>query len=426
MKFYSTNNRDLEADMQTAILEGLAPDGGLYYPQNINAFTAQELSDLKGKDLKYVAYHTLYKWFGNDIPEDKIKDIVNKASDFDIPIVAVSHQTLIELFHGPTMAFKDVAAKYLAQIMSFYLQKKQSHVNLLVATSGDTGGAIAQGFANVDNINVYVLFPKGKVSKLQEEQLTRVADNVISLEIDGVFDDCQHMVKKAFVDADLQHLNMTSANSISVGRIIPQIIYYVYAYAHSDSENIEFTIPSGNFGNLTAALFAKSMGIPITKLHAATNQNDLVVKYYNTGDYTPQQTISTLSNAMDVGNPSNFARILQYFDHDHSNFAKVIDAHKVSDQETIDTILEVYQSHGYLLDPHTAVAWTIANRINTNNNFIVSTASPIKFAQEIKNATGIDLDDSEQIAKLQSNDKRKKSLSNEYSAFKDFLQTNAK
>jgi threonine synthase len=421
MNFYSTNNLIQRANLETAILQGLAPDGGLYYPSIIPQFSQKELQDLKNQNLKYIAYQTISKWFGEDITKEDIDTIVRSASDFDIPLIKVGDQDVMELFHGPTMAFKDVAAKYLAQFMSHYLSQKGKSINLLVATSGDTGGAIAQGFANVSGVNVYILFPKGKVSALQEEQLTRVADNVTSIELPAVFDDCQAMVKQAFNDPDLQYLNLTSANSISVGRIIPQIIYYIYAYAQLAKDEIEFTIPSGNFGNITAALFAKKMGIPITKLHAATNANDAVVNYFNSGKYNPLETKATLSNAMDVGNPSNFARILHYFDNDHKKFLEVIDAKSISDKETIETITKVYAKYKYLLDPHTAVAWNYAEQINHNNNVIVSTASPIKFSSEIYRTTGIEIDDSLEISKLQAVPKRKTVLNNSYKEFKDFL-----
>ncbi len=329
----------------------------------------------------------------------------------------------MELFHGPTLAFKDVAAKCLAQLLSFYLKKRQQHSLILVATSGDTGGAVAQGFAGVDNVKVIVLYPKGKVSQLQEQQLTRVADNILPLEVEGVFDDCQTLVKTALNDPELTHLPLTSANSINIGRLLPQIIHYVYAYGQLQRP-LQFIVPSGNMGNVTAGILAMGMGLPIESFLLACNSNDPALDYYRTGIYKPKPTKPTLSNAMDIGNPSNFTRILEYFGHDHKKFCEKVIVDSVDDPTTIATIKSVYQKYGYLLDPHTAVAWSAAEKQRSNNNLmqvIISTAAPVKFAAEIAKAAGISINPSKVLSKLSSKPKKFK-LKNDYHQFKNIIE----
>ncbi|MBI4652642.1 threonine synthase [Candidatus Kuenenbacteria bacterium] len=321
------------------------------------------------------------------------------------------------------MAFKDIAARSLALLLSWALEKDNKKATIVVATSGDTGGAVAHGFGNVKNINVIILYPKNKISQLQEEQLTRVAPNVFSVEVNGVFDNCQSLVKKTFVDPDLKKLNLSSANSISVGRLIPQIIYYVYAYSLIKEQNIEFVVPCGNFGNVCAGIMARSMGLPFNKFVIVNNLNDPVLKYYQTEKFIPQPTVQTLSNAMDIGNPSNFTRILEIFKHDYFEFKKVIQVLKVTDEETIATIKKVYFKYNYLLDPHTAVAWNGAQQTTKNQNIkvILSTASPVKFASIIKQHTGIKVDDSQAIKELTKIPKRKLEIKNDYQELKKIL-----
>jgi threonine synthase len=426
MKFYSTKNKSHIVNFREAITKGLAPDGGLYYPVSIPKFSSTELKDLNRNSLQEVATKILKKWLGDEIDDLSISKIVNEASNFPIPIVEVGDKKILEVFHGPTMAFKDVAARYLARFMNYFLAQSGEKIKILVATSGDTGGAIAHGFGGVENIEVYVLYPKGKVSKLQEEQLTRVQSNIFPIEVAGFFDDCQKMVKQALVDSDLSEFNLTTANSISVGRLIPQMIYYAYSYAQLNQTNIEATVPSGNLGNLTAGLFAREMGIPIKKFIVATNLNDSVVRYFNSGIFEVKQTIETLSNAMDIGNPSNFDRILELFGHSHTKFIKNIIASKVTDKETIQSILEVYREHNYLLDPHTAVGWTASEKFGNSDStqLLISTASPTKFAEEIRQNTGIDVNDQEEIKKLKINPSKKIEISNNYHEFKSILLDN--
>ena len=408
-------------------MRGLAPDGGLYFPDQFPRFSADEIAKLRGASLSEVAYRTFLPWLYEEIDLDAIRQIATEAQNFPIVLREVGEFFVLELFHGPTLAFKDVAAQNLPRLMSYFLQKTGQRITLLVATSGDTGGAIAHGFSNIPNIELFVLFPKGRVSALQEEQLTRVASNVHPVEVDGVFDDCQAIVKRAFNDPALAHLRLTSANSISIGRLLPQIIYYIYTYAQLQREDIEFIVPSGNFGNLTGGLFAREMGMPFSSFIAATNSNDSAVRYMATGEYKPLPTIQTLSNAMDVGNPSNFVRILELFDHDYKQVCNVLQAYQLSDEETISTIQRVWHEHGYLLDPHTAVGWLVAERYGDPEmkRVIVATAAPVKFAQEIEKTAGIAIDDSAEIARLRQLPQRKNSIPNDYTAFTELLLRSA-
>ncbi len=426
INYYSTNHDAPTVSFREALFRGLAPDGGLYFPTAFPKFSPDEIDDLRGASLKEVAYRVMAKWFGSEIDDAAIRKIANDAQNFPIPMHKVGDLHILELFHGPTRAFKDVAAQNLPRLMSHFLQQEQREITLLVATSGDTGGAIAHGFSDVPNINVVVLFPKGRVSALQEEQLTRVADNVIPVEVDGVFDDCQAMVKRAFNDEALAGLNLTSANSISIGRLIPQIIYYVYVYAVLGHDDIQFIIPSGNFGNLTGGLFAREMGLPFNHFIAATNVNDAAVRYIETAQYAPRETTATLSNAMDVGNPSNFVRVLELFEHDYEAVRDVLQAARVDDATTIQTLCEVYENEKYLLDPHTAVGWRVAQDLGDSEmtRVLVATAAPVKFAGEIRDAAGIEVDNSAEIAALQKRSKRKLTIPNEYEALVQILQHN--
>ena len=421
--YYSTNHRSPVVTFEQALLRGLAPDGGLYFPDQFPRFSAEEIAKLRGASLEEVAYRTLLPWLYEEIDFTALRQIAHEAQNFPIVLRQVGEFYILELFHGPTLAFKDVAAQNLPRLMSYFLQKTGQRITLLVATSGDTGGAIAHGFSNIPNIELFVLFPKGRVSALQEEQLTRVASNVHPIEVDGVFDDCQAMVKRAFNDPALAHLHLTSANSISIGRLLPQIIYYIYTYAQLQREDIEFIVPSGNFGNLTGGLFAREMGLPFSSFIAATNRNDSAVRYLATGEYHPLPTIQTLSNAMDVGNPSNFVRILELFDHNYEQVREVLQAYQVSDEETVSTIQRVWQEHGYLLDPHSAVGWLVAEQHSDPDlkRVIVATASPIKFAQEIEKTAGIAIDDSAEIDQLRQHPQRKNSIANDYAALTELL-----
>lgn len=423
MMFYSLNQNSAAVSFKQALLAGLAPDGGLYYPEFIPKFQPGEIEKLKDNPLEQIGYKVLAKWLENDLASDAIRQIATQALDFPLPLKKVGNFLILELFHGPTKSFKDIAARSLALLMSKILAEDNKTATILAATSGDTGGAVAHGFGGLANIKAVVLYPKGKVSQLQEEQLTRVQGNVFSLEVDGVFDDCQALVKKVLVDSDLKKFNFSSANSINVGRLIPQIIYYVYAYSLIKKENIQFVVPCGNFGNLCAGIFAREMGLPFKKFVVANNVNDSVFKYYASGEFKPQPVRQTLSNAMDIGNPSNFIRILEAFNHDHAAFKKVITAERVTDQETVETIKEVYRQNNYLLDPHTAVAWRAAELAGGENDIkvILSTASAVKFADVIRRNAGIEVDDSQAVKELAKMEKRKIKIKNDYQSLKKIL-----
>ena len=418
IRYCSTNGQAPAVTFAEALFQGLAPDGGLYFPDQFPKFDAAELAALHGVTLPEAGLAVLQKWFGAEIPAADLQAIAAAAFHFPVELRPVGPFQLLELFHGPTQAFKDVAAQTLARLMSHFLQARRENILLLVATSGDTGGAIAHGFADVPNIDVVILFPKGRVSALQEEQLTRVAENVHPLEIDGVFDDCQALVKRAFNDPALASFRLTSANSISIGRLIPQIVYYVYAYGLTGRSDLEFVVPSGNFGNLTGGLFAREMGLPLDHFIAATNQNDVAVRYLETGRYEPQPTIQTLSNAMDVGNPSNFVRVLELFGHDPERCRAVLRARSVTDAETIATMQAVYRDYHCLLDPHTAVGWHVAAELAdpARQTIVVSTAAPVKFAAEIAAQAGLPVDDEAALQALARYGRRKTSLPNEYDA----------
>ncbi|HSW47492.1 MAG TPA: threonine synthase [Candidatus Saccharimonadales bacterium] len=419
MLFYSTKKISPEVDFKTALFNGLAPDGGLYMPVAIQQITIDELNSIK--TLRDAGFVVLRKWIDKkEISDDVLKQIVKKALNFPTPTVKVGEQTVLELFHGPTLAFKDFGAGVLAQLFEYFLEKENKNIIILVATSGDTGGAMAQAFSGLTRVKLVILYPKGKISELQEEQLTRVGKNVLTLSIDGVFDDCQKYTKIAFQDPDLTNLNLSSANSINIGRLIPQIIYYVWTYARI-KESLRFVIPSGNMGNATACLFAQKMGVPISKIIVANNQNDAAVRYYKTGKYEEQKTIETLSNAMDIGNPNNLERVLDLYNYDHKEFCKHINAVKVTDKKTIETIKKVYSEHNYLLDFHSAVAYSAAEKIGSKS-IVVSTASPLKFAKEISKETGIKVDNSGLIKELRKKEKRVVNCDNDYESVKRLLK----
>lgn len=371
-------------------MKGLAEDGGLYMPQEIGMISDKFLRKIDV--LHEIAFEVATVLIGEDIEPETLKRIIDDALNFDAPLVDLSENIhALELFHGPTLAFKDFGARFLARLMSHFLGEIDKEVTVLAATSGDTGSAVASGFFNIPNIRVVLLYPSGKVSKIQEQQLTTMGGNITALEIKGAFDDCQKLVKEAFTDAELnEKLVLTSANSINIGRLIPQIFYYFYAYYQlkDKSKPIVISVPSGNFGNLTAGLIAKRMGLPITRFVAAVNANDTFEKYLQTGKFIPQKSVETMSNAMDVGNPSNFARIMELYDNDLERVKTDIWSKSFSDKETAQAIQEVYKKYNYLMDPHGAVAYLGLTEYQktqpeTNGIFFV-TAHPAKFADKVE------------------------------------------
>jgi threonine synthase len=425
MKFYSIKKISPDVDFKTALFEGLAPDGGLYMPRSIPKFTHKELDEILSLDQAALA--VLRKWLSEEeISDEDLRKIVDGAFTFPIPLVACGDLSILELFHGPTMAFKDIAAGILARLFDYFLAKENRSITILVATSGDTGGAIAQAFSGMKRVHVVILYPQGKVSELQEAQLIRVDQNVLSIALEGTFDDCQAFVKKAFKDPELKRLNFSSANSINIGRLISQIIYYVYASRMFGLAPVRFVIPSGNMGNVTAAVLAYKMGLSIDSLVIATNKNDVVVRYYKTGVYKPKRSIQTLSTAMDIGKPGNFERLLEIFQYDYQKFLKIVTAIKVSDKQTVATIKKVYKKENYLIDFHTAVGYYAAEKLSVSSvpTIVLSTASPLKFAKEIERETGITVDNSQVLRQLSMKKKRTTYISNDYHTVKQLLLTN--
>ena len=394
MKYYSTNHKSQDVTLEMAVIQGLASDRGLFMPERINPLPESFFHEIGSMSFQEISFEVAKKFFGEDIPEDTLKKIVFDTLNFDTPLVNVKDNIYsLELFHGPTSAFKDVGARFMARLLSHFLGKEKKMVHVLVATSGDTGSAVANGFLGVPGIQVHVLYPKGKVSEIQEKQFTTLGQNITALEIDGTFDDCQALVKAAFMDVLLKEkITITSANSINVARFLPQAFYYFNAYAQlkDKSRKIVFSVPSGNFGNLTAGLFAKRMGLPVHQFIAANNRNNIVYNYLKTGVYEPRPSVSTIANAMDVGDPSNFARILDLYHNNHSEIKKDIVGTTYSDEQIKETLLAVYHTTGYLLDPHGAVGYRALEELlkDDETGIFLETAHPAKFTETVEEIVG--------------------------------------
>ena len=394
MNYYSTNHKTPDVTLELAVTQGLAADRGLFMPERIDPMPESFFRNISSMSFQELSFEVAKKFFGEDIPERTLEKIVFNTLSFDTPLVEVSdHIYSLELFHGPTSAFKDVGARFMARLLSHFLGQEKKMVHVLVATSGDTGSAVANGFLGVPGIRVHVLYPKGKVSDIQEKQFTTLGQNITALEIDGTFDDCQALVKSAFMDEALkQKITITSANSINVARFLPQAFYYFNAWAKLEDKTrkIVFSVPSGNFGNLTAGLFAKKMGLPVTKFIAANNLNDIVFKYLKTGVYEPRPSVSTIANAMDVGDPSNFARILDLYKNDHQAISNEITGTTYTDDQIRETLLSVYQTRGYLLDPHGAVGYRALSELlrDDETGIFLETAHPAKFTETVEEVVG--------------------------------------
>ena len=361
MKYYSTNHQAADASLQEAVVKGLASDKGLFMPYVIKQLPQSFYDHIENLSFQEIAYQVADAFFGEDVPAETLKQIVYDTLSFDAPAVKVKENIYsLELFHGPTLAFKDVGGRFMARLLGYFIKKEgQKQVNVLVATSGDTGSAVANGFLGVEGIHVYVLYPKGKVSEIQEKQFTTLGQNITALEVDGTFDDCQALVKNAFMDAELNaHMKLTSANSINVARFLPQAFYYFYAYAQlkkaGKADNLVVCVPSGNFGNITAGLFGKHMGLPVKRFIAANNRNDIFYQYLQSGEYNPRPSVATIANAMDVGDPSNFARVLALYENSHEAICAEISGATYTDEQIRETVKAAYQETGYLLDPHGA------------------------------------------------------------------------
>jgi len=385
MKFYSTKNHQHQVDFRKAVLDGIAPDGGLYMPVELRPFDKSYIEHLNNLSFREISYN-IANLFIDHISSNDLHTIIEKTITFDAPLIQLSDQiSILELFHGPTLAFKDFGARFLANTMSFFTKNEDKPIIILVATSGDTGSAVAHGFYGDERIKVALLYPSGKVSKIQEQQLTTLEKNVQAFEVKGTFDDCQKLVKTAFLDMDLKNRYiLSSANSINIARLLPQSFYYFNAFANlsQNGDPVVISVPCGNFGNLTAGIIAKKLGLPIKKFIAAVNKNDVFEQYMNSGDYKPKKAVRTLSNAMDVGNPSNFDRIFDIFNHDLDQIKKTIVSYSVSDDLTRKGIKEVFDKYGYMIDPHGAVGYQSLKMISdfSDHYIILETAHPAKFS----------------------------------------------
>ncbi|MDR1882861.1 MAG: threonine synthase, partial [Prevotella sp.] len=397
MKYYSTNKQREAVDLQEAVVKGLAGDRGLFMPEHIRVLPDSFFKDLPEMSFQEMAAEVALRFFGEDIEPEVLRTMVYETLNFETPLVRVKDSVYsLELFHGPTLAFKDVGARFMARLLAYFIRKQGlDNVHVLVATSGDTGSAVANGFLGVEGIHVHVLYPKGKVSAIQECQFTTLGRNITALEIDGTFDDCQALVKAAFMDKELNEKKiLTSANSINVARFLPQAFYYFNAYAQLQKQGIRndvvVCVPSGNFGNITAGLIAREMGLPVKRFIAANNQNDIFLQYLLTGIYRPQPSVQTLANAMDVGDPSNFARVLDLYRHEHSAITQVISGFSCSDDSIRETVKNCYRETGYLLDPHGACAYrALSESLQSNETGVfLETAHPAKFLETIESIIG--------------------------------------
>lgn len=429
MQYYSTNGQCPEVTLQEAVVKGLAADKGLFMPKQIKRLPDSFFQNIKDLSFQEIAFEVAKAFFGEDVEDAALKQIVYDTLSFDAPLVHVNDNIYsLELFHGPTLAFKDVGGRFMSRLLGYFIKKQgQKQVNVLVATSGDTGSAVANGFLGVDGIHVYVLYPKGKVSPIQECQFTTLGQNITALEVDGVFDDCQALVKAAFMDADLnRHMNLTSANSINVARFLPQAFYYFYAYAQlqkmGKDKDVVICVPSGNFGNITAGLFGKRMGLPIKRFIAANNRNDIFYQYLMTGEYNPRPSVQTIANAMDVGAPSNFARVLDLYKNSHKDICADISGCTYNDEQIRTTIKQVFDQHKYLLDPHGAVGYqAVADGLQAGEvGVFLETAHPAKFKDTVEPIVG----PIEIPAKLQAfmrGEKKSIELGKDFEGFKNFL-----
>ena len=401
MQYYSTNGKAPLATLEEAVVRGLAPDKGLYMPQEIRPLPQEFYDNIENMSFQEMSYQVAHNFFGDDVDAESLREIVFDTLAFETPIVKVEDNIYsLELFHGPTLAFKDVGARFMARLLRYFIKREgKEQVNVLVATSGDTGSAVANGFLGVDGIHVYVLYPKGKVSKIQESQFTTLGKNITAIEVDGVFDDCQALVKSAFMDEELQgHMNLTSANSINVARFLPQAFYYFNAYAQAKklgkADNLTICVPSGNFGNITAGLFAQRMGLPIMNFIAANNANDIFYNYLLSGIYSPKASIQTIANAMDVGDPSNFARILDLYKSSHAEICNHISGATYSDDEIAATMKKCYEQTGYVLDPHGACGYQALkdNLKEGETGVFLETAHPAKFKEKVDAILSTDIE----------------------------------
>ena len=410
MNYYSLHHKSPNTTFKNAVVQGLAKDRGIYFPENITPLSKEFIENIENYTNHEIAYEAIKQFVGDEIPTEKLKEIIEKTVSFDFPLVTIDENIAsLELFHGPTMAFKDVGAKFMAQCLEYFNQGNEEEVTVLVATSGDTGGAVANGFLGAKGVNVVILYPSGKVSDIQEKQLTTLGQNITALEVDGVFDDCQEMVKTAFLDEEITK-KLTSANSINIARWLPQMFYFFFAYKALKSKNKElvFSVPSGNFGNICAGIMAQKLGLPIKHFVAATNVNDTVPNFLVDGVYTPKPSKATISNAMDVGNPSNFIRIRELFNNDLETLKSAFSSYSFTDDETRETMKKIYENSGYVADPHGAVGYLGLKKHGLKENefgVFLETAHPVKFLDVVEETLPVKVEIPEQIQKVINNKK---------------------
>ena len=433
MKYYSTNRKAPLATLEDAVKRGLAPDRGLYMPERIVRLPEEFFRDMGEMDFHEIAFAAASAFFGEDIPSGDLKDIVCDTLNFDTPVVNI-HDNIwaLELYHGPTLAFKDVGGRFMARMLSYFVRQEKTDrkTTVIVATSGDTGSAVANGFLGVDGIDVIVLYPSGKVSEIQEKQFTTLGQNITALEVDGNFDDCQRLVKSAFMDEDLgRTMTLTSANSINVARFLPQAFYYFNAYAQlkraGHDSNIVFCVPSGNFGNITAGLFAWRMGLPVRRFIAANNRNDVFLEYLKTGEYTPRASVRTIANAMDVGDPSNFARILDLYGNSATLIRQDIAGCRYTDEEIGRTISSLHDKYGYLTDPHGACGYQGLTDLLSDGEtgIFLETAHPAKFKDTVEKIIGKPVEIPERLKDFMKKEKKSIKMTNRFEDFKEYLES---
>ena len=428
MHYYSTSNRELKSTLKEAVIKGLAPDSGLYMPSSIPVLTRATLEGFRNMELPEIAVTLSRTLFGSEVPEAELTRLTEEAINFDTPLVQVEEGLYaLELFHGPTLAFKDVGARFLARLLAYFTRELDEDIHVLVATSGDTGSAVANGFLGVEGIKVHVLYPSGGVTPLQEKQFTTLGSNITALEVDGSFDDCQRLVKECFMDEELAgQMKLTSANSINLARFLPQSFYYFRGWAQLDpGTKAFFSVPSGNYGNMTAGLVAREMGLPVNTFLSVNNLNDVVASYLLTGRFRPRPSTPTIANAMDVGDPSNFVRILDLFDHNYEWITEHLHGYSYSDRDIREIITEVYREKGYLCDPHGATGYRAAQTYRKEHpeltGIFLETAHPAKFRETVEEQIGETVELPERLAAFTDRKKESVTLQPDYQEFKQYL-----
>lgn len=428
MNYYSLNKQAPDASFEDAVVKGLAPDKGLYFPETITPLSQDFFDNIDNLSHTEIAFQAIKQFVSPEIPEDMLKTIVEETLSFDFPVIKLSEQiSTLELFHGPTMAFKDVGARFMARCLGYFNQNNTNEVTVLVATSGDTGGAVANGFLGVKGVKVVILYPSGKVSDIQEKQLTTLGQNISALEVNGTFDDCQAMVKTAFLDTELtSEMQLTSANSINVARWLPQLFYFMFAYKklHKEHDNIVFSVPSGNFGNICAGMMAQQLGLPIKHFIASNNENKVVTEYLKTKLYDPKPSVQTISNAMDVGDPSNFIRIQEIYKNRFDTLKENLSSYSFSDEETRNAMLEIFNRYNYVADPHGAVGYLGSKAFLSKNPkahcVFLETAHPTKFLDVVEDVIKKEQSLPDQIQAVMDKEKKATKIST-YQDLKQYL-----